>query len=161
MAAFTVALSTLTLIFTVPAHANTSQRTTFLLSRAADGTFPNGDSRNAAVSHDQRIARVMAYESDASNIVNGDANNTTDVFIVRRQAPWGQDGAPWSMGGDRAASTGMGAPRPTGPRSSRRSTVTRITPQAASRSSRRASNLVPGENYRQPDVFVRSSSQRR
>src|SRR4051812_30486875 len=49
-----------------------SQRTTFLLS-TAQGAFPNGPSRNAAVSHDQRIARYIAYESDASNIVDGDA----------------------------------------------------------------------------------------
>src|SRR4051794_30767952 len=47
----------------------TSQRTTFLLS-SAKGAFPDGPSRNAAVSHDQRVARYMAYESDASNIVD-------------------------------------------------------------------------------------------
>ena len=40
VAAFTVALSTLALISTAPAHAKTSERTTFLLSRAADGTLP-------------------------------------------------------------------------------------------------------------------------
>src|SRR4051794_33645867 len=108
VAAFTVALSTLALISTAPAHAKTSERTTFLLSRAADGTFPNGDSRNPDVSHDQRIARVLAYESDASNIVNGDVNNATDVFIVRRQGPWGQHGNPWSVGGTELVSKGMG-----------------------------------------------------
>src|SRR3954462_9455780 len=71
-----------------------SSRTTFLLSRAYDGGLPNGVSRNAAVSHDQRVARYIAYESDATNIVPGDANGLTDVFAVARAAPWGGNGTP-------------------------------------------------------------------
>ena len=150
VAAFTVALSTLALISTAPAHAGASERTTFLLSRAADGGFPNGDSRNPDVSHDQRIARVMAYESDASNIVNGDVNNTTDVFIVRRQGPWGQHGTSWNMGGDRARVEGHG----------RRPGQRALDPAGARR--RRASrpelrrvrlggtNLVPGDTNGRP-----------
>src|SRR3954451_19204170 len=75
-----------------------SSRTTFLLSTAPGG-FPNGPSRNAAVSHDQRIARFMAYESDASNIVDGDSNGATDVFLVFRAAPFGHNGTPWKSAG--------------------------------------------------------------
>lgn len=75
------ASAALTVLCAVPAAhaagANDSKRTTFLLSRAADGGFPDGPSRNAVVSHDQRIARYMAYESDASNIVAGDSNRCT------------------------------------------------------------------------------------
>src|ERR1041385_9359706 len=67
-----------------------SNRTTFLLSRAFDGGLPNGVSRNASVSHDQRIARDIAYESDATNIVPGDTNGLTDVFVVHRAGPWGR-----------------------------------------------------------------------
>src|SRR3954462_14617572 len=70
-----------------------SQRTTFLLS-SANGAFPNGPSRNAAVSHDQRIARYIAYESDASNIIDGDTNSATDVFLVFRAQPFGHNGTP-------------------------------------------------------------------
>src|SRR5215212_1450968 len=75
-----------------------SQRTTFLLSTAA-GSFPNGPSRNATVSHDQRIARYMAYESDASNITANDTNGSTDVFLVTRAEPFGQNGTPWKAAG--------------------------------------------------------------
>ncbi len=49
VAAFTVALSSLALISMAPADARASERTTFLLSRAADGGFPNGGSRNPDV----------------------------------------------------------------------------------------------------------------
>src|SRR5204862_133175 len=64
-----------------------SQRTTFLLS-TAKGAFPDGPSRNAAVSHDQRIARYIAYESDASHNVAGDTNHTTQAFRVVRAPPY-------------------------------------------------------------------------
>jgi len=84
---------------TVAEAATTSLRTTFLLSRSADGAIPDGPSRNPAVSHDARIARLMAYESDATNIVANDANGSTpDVFLVRRAPGWGQDGTPWVIG---------------------------------------------------------------
>ena len=54
------ALSSLALGAAVPAAADAAgTRTTFLLSRSADGGFPNGPSRNPAVSHDQRIARLL------------------------------------------------------------------------------------------------------
>src|SRR5438477_12408859 len=74
-----------------------SNRTTFLLSRAYDGGLPNGVSRNAAVSHDQRIARDITYESDATNIVPGDTNGLTDVFVVHPPGPWGSHGTPWNL----------------------------------------------------------------
>jgi hypothetical protein len=92
-------------------------RTTFLLSRSADGGFPNGPSRNPAVSHGQRIARVMAYEADASNIVAGDTNGATDVFVVNRAGPWGEHGTPWTIGGTSLASAGLGGAPADGPSS--------------------------------------------
>ncbi len=158
VAAFTVALSTLALISMAPADARASERTTFLLSRAADGGFPNGGSRNPDVSHDQRIARVMAYESDASNLVSGDVNNTTDVFIVRRQGPWGQHGTPWSMGGTELASRGMGGAPANGP--STRPALDGDSHHAPSCVAfvSAASNLVPGDTNGRPDAFVRSLS---
>src|SRR3954465_9658685 len=91
-----------------------SQRTTFLLS-TAKGAFPNGPSRNAAVSHDQRIARYIAYESDASNIVDGDTNGTTDVFLVFRAKPFGARGTPWQPAGTILVSKGQGSAPANGP----------------------------------------------
>src|SRR4051812_20233381 len=75
-----------------------SIRTTDLLSRSYSGEIPNGPSRNAFVSADQRVARYIAYESDASNIVRGDTNNLTDVFVARRRKPWKKSGSPWLYG---------------------------------------------------------------
>src|SRR4051795_12424407 len=91
-----------------------SARTTFLLS-SAKGGFPNGPSRNAAVSHDQRIARYIAYESDASNIADGDTNNATDVFLVIRAAPFGRDGTAWQPSGTQLVSKGLGGGPAHGP----------------------------------------------
>src|SRR5436190_2226121 len=88
-----------------------SNRTTFLLSRAYDGGLPNGVSRNAAVSHDQRIARHIAFESDATNIVPGDTNGLTDVFVVHRAGPWGHNGTPWQIGSTDLVSRGLGVRR--------------------------------------------------
>src|SRR5436190_6911398 len=88
--------------------ASESTRTTFLLSKAADGGFPNGPSRDATVSHDQRIARYIAYESDASNIVDGDTNGKTDVFLAFRAQPFGHNGTPWVPAGTQVISKGIG-----------------------------------------------------
>lgn len=52
--------------------------TTTLLSRNASGQLGNGASRNAAISAD---GRYVAFESDASNLVAGDGNAKSDVFV--------------------------------------------------------------------------------
>jgi hypothetical protein len=101
----------------VSAAQGTFPRTTFLLSRSAAGGFPDGPSRNPAVSHDQRIARLMAYESDATNIVAGDTNGQTDVFVVQRAQPWGDNGTPWSIGPTTIASVGTQGEPANGPSS--------------------------------------------
>src|SRR3712207_894043 len=72
-----------------------SDRETHLLSRAADGGFPNGGSRNPAISQDRQYARLAAFESDASDIVAGDRNGATDVFAVHRRKPYSLNGEPW------------------------------------------------------------------
>jgi TolB protein len=95
----------------------TFPRTTFLLSRSAAGGFPDGPSRNPAVSHDQRIARLMAYESDATNITTGDTNGQTDVFVVQRAQPWGDNGTPWTIGPTTIASVGTNGEPANGPSS--------------------------------------------
>src|SRR3954447_15423600 len=92
-------LSALAAGLSAPASAKrASKRTTFLLARSYDGHFPDAPSRNGAISHDQRIARYMAFESDATDLVQRDSNGLTDVFLVRRQPPWGENGTPWVPG---------------------------------------------------------------
>ena len=130
-----------------------SQRTTFLLSMA-NGAFPNGPSRNASVSHDQRIARYIAYESDASNIVDGDSNNATDVFLVIRAQPFGHNGTPWKAAGTQLISRGLGGAPANG--ASYRPALdgdSHHTPHCIAFVSS-ASNLVAGDTNGKPDGFV-------
>lgn len=130
-----------------------SQRTTFLLS-TAQGSFPNGPSRNATVSHDQRVARYIAYESDASNIVDGDTNDATDVFLVIRAQPFGQNGTPWKAAGTQLVSKGQGGAPANG--ASYRPALdgdSHNTPHCVAFVSQ-ASNLVPGDTNGKADGFI-------
>ncbi len=78
----------------------TKDRETHLLSRSFIGGFPNGPSRNAKFSKDGQGARLAAFESDASDIVTGDTNGKTDVFVVRRGGRFSTDrGEPWQPSG--------------------------------------------------------------
>src|SRR5919204_3640495 len=131
-----------------------SNRTTFLLSRAYDGGLPNGVSRNAAVSHDQRIARDIAFESDATNIVPGDTNGLTDVFVTHRAGPWGSNGTPWNIGSTDLVSHGLGGQPANG--RSYRPAVDGDPHHAPSRVAfvSDASNLVPGDTNGKSDAFV-------
>ncbi|HEX5010677.1 MAG TPA: calcium-binding protein [Planctomycetota bacterium] len=54
---------------------------TTLMSVASDGTISNGISINSSVSDD---GRFVTFESDGSNLVPGDTNNHTDVFLHDR-----------------------------------------------------------------------------
>lgn len=73
-------------------------QTTDLLSRNLAGEIPNGQSGNAVISGDKRYARVVAYESDASDLVSGDTNGQRDVFAVLRSGRFFNDGARWIPG---------------------------------------------------------------
>src|SRR5919201_3283796 len=66
------------------AFSATKDRETHLLSRSFSGGFPNGPSRDGAFSQDAQAASLAAFDSDASDIVRGDTNGLTDVFVVRR-----------------------------------------------------------------------------
>src|SRR3954452_4856043 len=136
----------------VGAHTE-SERTTFLLSTAR-GSFPNAPSRNAAVSHDQRVARYIAYQSDASNIVDGDSHDATDVFLVSRAEPFGHNGTPWTTSGTQLISKGQGAAPANGP--SYRPALdgdSHHNPHCIAFVSA-ASNLVPGDTNGKPDGFI-------
>jgi hypothetical protein len=72
--------------------------TTFLISRALDGGVPNGPSTNAVISNDKRYARAIAFQSEASDLVRGDTNGVSDVFVVRRGGHIDNEGVPWTIG---------------------------------------------------------------
>jgi hypothetical protein len=137
-----------------------SSRTTFLLS-TSKGSFPNGPSRNATVSHDQRIARYIAYESDASNIVDGDTNDATDVFLVIRAAPFGHNGTPWKPSGTQLISKSQSGAPGNGP--SYRPALdgdSHNAPHCVAFVSD-ASNLVPGDTNGKADGFIYDIRSRR
>lgn len=53
--------------------------TTIRLSVSADGGDANGGSRNPAI---DAVGSVVVFESDASNLVDGDDNGSTDIFLL-------------------------------------------------------------------------------
>ena len=56
--------------------------TTERVSVASDGTQANNESYDSAISDD---GRYVAFSSDATNLVSGDTNGYTDVFVHDRQ----------------------------------------------------------------------------
>ena len=135
--------------------AATAQRTqsTQLISHALGGGLPNGPSTNAVISDDKRYARVIAFESAASNLVRNDRNGQMDVFaVIRRGAD--NRGTPWRGGQTRLISrTRSGAPA-NGPS---------FAPAVGGGFHSRprciaflsgASNIVPGDTNGKVDAFV-------
>ena len=154
-AAFAAALPT-----TATADRPTTFYDTFLVSKALDGRFPDGPSRNAAFSQDGRRASIITFESEATNLVPGDTNGLTDVFYQERQDN-GNDGEPWISRGTRLVSTGLGG-RPADGRSygaavdgdaSSANGNANTAPKCIAFVSE-ASNLVSGDTNGKADAFV-------
>lgn len=143
------------------ADANASARTTFLLSRSFNGGIPNAESRNASISRDQRIARVAAYESDASNIVRGDTNGVTDVFMVKRARPWRSNGTPWHIGATTLISRGMGGAQANGASYKPAVAGSSFNLPTCIAFVSEASNLVPNDTNDVADAFVYNFKNRR
>ncbi len=125
-----------------------------LISRSLGGGFPNGPSHDGVISQDRQMASLVAFDSDASNIVRGDTNGLTDVFLVRRKRPFGLKGPPWRRGRTVIASRGMhGAPandRSYGPDLDGEQLH---TPRCLAFVSD-ASNMVPGDTNGVADAFI-------
>jgi hypothetical protein len=127
---------------------------TFMVSASSTGGVPNGPSRNAAISHDQRIASVVAFESDASNILPGDTNGLTDVFVALRAKPWGINGTRWRMGQRRLISRSPNGSPANGPSyKPAASGNSEVAPKCVAFVSE-ASNLVSGDTNNRADAFV-------
>jgi hypothetical protein len=71
---------------------------TFLISRGLGGAAPNGPSTHPVISNDKRFARAIAFQSEASNLVRGDTNGVSDVFVVKRTGKIDNEGVPWQVG---------------------------------------------------------------
>lgn len=141
-------------VASVPAaSAGGREQSTQLVSRTAGGSLPDGPSTNAVISGDRRYASVIAFESDASNLVGGDGNGVKDVFAVKRAGRYGNNGSRWSPARTRLISRGRGGPA-NGP-----SFSPAVDGSFTSRASclgflSQASNLVAGDTNGKVDAFV-------
>src|SRR3954453_18702343 len=75
------------------------KRQTTILSPPEDSGLPpaNGDSDNVTFSQDNRNARMAAFDTTASNLVNGDNNGKRDVVVFTRSAGEGNLGGPLKL----------------------------------------------------------------
>jgi hypothetical protein len=89
-----------------PLHAARFQ-TTWLISRNLHGGTPNGPSTHAVISGDKRYARFIAFQSEASDLVKGDGNGASDVFLVRRGGSFSNEGESWQPGETKLISRGL------------------------------------------------------
>src|SRR3954469_10366557 len=90
-----IALLSALLFVAPPAFAGRADdQSTIFVSHAFGGRYqlderpsdiPNGTSTNAVISKDRRVARLVAFQSLATDITkNADANKTWDVYVVQR-----------------------------------------------------------------------------
>lgn len=128
---------------------------TWLISRAADGGFPDGPSTGAVISLDRRIGQVVAFESAASNLVENDGNgHVTDVFAVTRQAPYAGNGTEWQRGATTLISRGRSGRPANGPSwGAAVSGWVKGAPHCVAFVSA-ASNLVEGDTNGKADAFL-------
>ena len=137
-------------------QASVGQRntTTTLLSRATDGGRGNGPSTNAVISGDLRYARIIAFESEASDLVSGDTNGHKDVFAIRRAGSFGNNGSDWKPGKIQLVSRGTGGQPADGP--SFDPAVDGNLPHKATCVAflSDATNLVSGDTNNQTDAFL-------
>src|SRR5215203_3654614 len=78
-------------------------------------TQGNGDSSHPVISQDRRYSTILAFESEASDLVANDTNGVKDVFMVRRGGHLDNQGSPWIPGGTALISKGPGGAPANGP----------------------------------------------
>jgi hypothetical protein len=129
-------------------------QSTQLISHAAGGGLPNGPSTAPVISADSRYARLIAFQSDASNLVSGDTNEHSDVFVVRRRGVIRNDGAPWRIGATMLASRGRDGRPANGSSFAPAVSGSFRTAAACVTFLSSASNLVRHDTNRQVDAFL-------
>jgi hypothetical protein len=125
------------------------------ISEAPNGAAADGSSGGPDVSGDNRKTRLAAFHSDATNLVGGDTNGATDVFVWFR--PKGHQGLSLPRGSgslERVSLTNSGG-EANGPSRNPAldGSVTALPHCVAFESD--ASNLAPGDSDSTTDVFVR------
>jgi TolB protein len=156
--AWLLAAAALMAVTPATAQAASREQSTQLISHAYDGGLPNAPSTNAVISNDKRYARVVAYQSNASNIVRGDTNGVTDVFAVKRAGHVGNTGSPWKVGKTVLISRTAGGEPANGPSYSPAvSGAFHEKPSCVAFLSQ-ASNIVRGDTNGVADAFVKRVS---
>ena len=151
-----VAAASLCLVLPAGASAGGIFGTTPInISVTPSGAPGSGSSSNPAVSGDNRKTRLAAFQSDASNLVGGDNNDATDIFVWFR--PKGHQGLslPRGSGSLQRASVTNGGGEANGPsrNPSLDGSVSALPHCVAFESD--ASNMAPGDADTTTDVFVR------
>ena len=124
------------------------------ISGLGEGDLPNGASTNPVISNDKRYARLIAFESEASNLVPGDVNGQKDVFAIQRAGPVGNNGSAWRPGRTILVSrTWSGQPADGPSFSAAVDGAFRHKPSCVAFLSA-ATNLVPGDTNAKVDAFV-------
>jgi hypothetical protein len=158
--ALVAALITVLIAATAPAPASSTgihaarYQTTWLISRDLSGGTPNGPSTHGVISGDRRYARMIAFQSEASDLVKGDGNGTSDVFLIRREGSFSNEGEPWRPGETRLISKGLHGHDANGP--SFAPAVDGnfyVAPRCVAFLSK-ASNLVHGDTNGTTDAFL-------
>jgi hypothetical protein len=125
------------------------------ISVGASRVAANGDSGGAAVSGDNRKTRLAAFHSSATNLVRGDTNGKTDVFVWHR--PRGHAGLVLNRvaGTLERVSVGNGARQANGDSTnpSLDGSITSLPHCVAFQST--ATNLAGGDSDSTSDIFVR------
>jgi hypothetical protein len=79
-------------------------------------TQGNGHSSHPVISQDRRYSTILAFESEASDLVAGDTNGLKDIFIVRRNGDTRDNtGVEWRQGPTELVSKGLGGAPANGP----------------------------------------------
>jgi hypothetical protein len=134
-------------------------QTTWLISRDVHGGTPNGPSTHAVISGDKRYARMIAFQSEASDLVKGDGNGASDVFLVRRGGSFSNDGEPWRAGETKLISKGLGGHDANGPSFAPAVDGNYyVAPRCVAFLSQ-ASNLVHGDTNGKTDAFLWESGE--
>lgn len=123
-------------------------------------TQGNGDSSHPVISQDRRYSTILAFESEASDLVAGDTNDLKDIFIIRRAGRADNVGSEWRQGAPELVSKGVGGAPANGP--SWGAAIDGGFPEPGDRPTfpkcvaflSDASNLVPGDTNGVTDAFV-------
>jgi hypothetical protein len=141
-----------------PAAAEPPGAQTVLISRTPAGAPANGPSANPVVSQDERFARVVAFESAASDIAPGATAGTSNIYVATRAQPYGDNGTPWGFGQAQLISRGLDGRPADGPSKGPAVDGSRGTAPSCVAFVSAATNLVAGDTNGVADAFVASLS---